>query len=67
MGGGKTISDIRALNLKANKMNRRLNWISAQLLCDINLSMWVKLCSHMQLLPVISLPGISPMQLNFFR
>ena len=26
-----------------------------------------KLCSHMQLLPVISLPGISPMQLKFFR
>ena len=27
----------------------------------------LKLCSHMQLLPVISLPGISPMQLKFFR
>ena len=26
-----------------------------------------KLCSHVQLLPVISLPGISPMQLKFFR
>ena len=32
-----------------------------------HISRFLKLCSHIQLLPVISLPGISPMQLKFFR